>query len=628
MAPQAFWLLFLALPITAMFFYRRRAVRMRVPSIDHWRRVGQPRSTSALGKRLSHLRTLLAALLVLTLLVTALAGPYRPVATHHELILVVDGQLSMQTIEGDSETRMDMARQQAIAAVKDAPPDTLFTLVRAGSQPEVQLARSDDRAQAISAIQALEADDAEGQLGAAIELAASFTTVGRQTRLLAFSSPAGDDPPEIETLPARLELRRIGRPQGNAGIVGLDWAAASDSLRVTLRANGPAPSDARVTLTAVEPDGRLGNVLGRQAVVFDSGRAMATLSAAALAPGAPFHVRLTPDDALRLDNEAWGVRPRRHTIRILLVSSGNPFLMAALNADPDAEVTSVAPAAWTPEPPADVMIFDRVLVPSRNLCPGRFVFFGCPDPFGWTQLVPEARRPDLEPTNWPGDHPALADVDLATWRVAESAGLQANVPAESLVSAGDTPLLFLVRQFVRQTGPDDRPGADAVGLFFNFGLSDSNLALRPTFPVLVWNVLNHVLERDETQTAATLKTGTPLERSRYRFAEATLKDPNGREIRRLSSGDRWRWTATQRQGLYRLRSPAGEDWVAFNALPSRFDSPATPATTRPDTAQPMSAGLWSSLAGYARQPWRLLLIAGVVLLALEWLLFHLRVLRL
>ncbi len=42
---------------------------------------------------------------VLALLVAALAGPYRPVATHHELILVVDGQLSMQTIEDDGGTR-------------------------------------------------------------------------------------------------------------------------------------------------------------------------------------------------------------------------------------------------------------------------------------------------------------------------------------------------------------------------------------------------------------------------------------------------------------------------------------------------------------------------------------------
>lgn len=621
--PHALWLLTLAIPLTALFLYRRRAVQVRVPSLRFWLEAGRPRKPRALGRYLSHIPTWLASLVILGLLTAALAGPVRPDAEHRELMLVIDAGATMQSIESDGQTRLQLAQEWASRTVEQAPPGALISVIRAGARAEPRIVRSRDPVEVNAVIRSIDADDAEGLLGPAIELASSLATLGRQTRVVVFTDTGNEESVDVEERPVHLEWHRIGHAKNGLSIVGLDRVGRKPAVRVVLRSNSSPVPDMHVVLSRAE-HGKIVTAISERTVPLVTDRTEIVFDVSDLAPGTAFHVQVYPTDALPLDNEAWGVWPQPQSLRILLVTNGNPFLLAALRADPDADVAVVRPNEWNPSDTADLVVFDNVLLRPTSPVAGRYLLFGCPDPFGWTGVASHPSPPDLAPTNWQGGHPALQDVDLSTWQVAGAAGIEPEGPYTSLVASGDTDLLFEVRW-----PSDGTVAAEAKALYFNFALGDSNLVLRPTFPVLLWNAIGYLLDRKGDETLVAHKSGTSFERSKARFRDPQLEDPTSLILRRLDAGDRWRWVDTGHQGLYRLRGEAGGQWVAFTAF---VDTPSDSADDAPEKSELRDAfsvaRAWQLAGEWFRKPWRILLLAGTAFVALEWLMFRLNVLRL
>ena len=619
--PGAFWLLGLTIPIAALFFYRRRAISLTVPSLQFWQPSGKPRSLHLLGRCFSNIPTLLVALLILALLVTALADPSRPRRGQDELVLVIDVQASMQTIEPNGRTRLELAKHQALQAVADTPGSGVFSLIRAGMLAEIVLARCDDRARVEDAIRAIEADDTSSDLGPALELASSVRTAGRQTHLIVLSDFVGHSSVDSTALPSQLDLRRIGTDQPNVGIAGLSRSESADELRVRLRAHNMTGREVTLKLTSVDMHGMPIETHDAASVAL-SGRGTEVALPCRLAPGVPFRVDVAPDDALPLDNTAWGVWPQARTIRVRLVTRGNAFLKAALSADPAVHLEVVHPEAWPRPGDAEVTIFDASPPVHTSLVPGRYLVFGCEDPFGLVRIAPSLRQTDLAPTDWAGEHPTLQDVDLASWKVGASAGMEIPSEALKIVASGKTGLVFEARA--------TNDGETATAVFFNFALGDSNLVLRPTFPVLLWNTVDYLLGRDEWDDCIARGTGTPLIRSRLKHPAMTITDPEENRGPLIAQGDRWYWANTSRQGLYRVEWDGGQEYVAFNSMNTGLTAPppdVPPAEAAQPTREASVTWWWSALAADFARPWRLLLAAALVLVVVEWVLIQFRVLK-
>ncbi|MFH0980373.1 MAG: BatA and WFA domain-containing protein [Planctomycetota bacterium] len=628
-APGAFWLLALALPITALFFYRRRSLLREVPSIRFWEQSARPAAVRFFGRYFSNVPMLLVALLLLTLLVTALAGPTLPRQVRAELIVVLDTAASMQTIEDGGTTRMELARREALNRVGATSDGTLFSLITAGLAPHALLAHGADRARMSAALQSVPATDADSDLAAAIELAASLCTVGRRSEIHVLSDLAGQELPPLTTLPSGVVIHPIGQAHPNAGIVGLSNPQGTTTLEVTIASSNMPGASVTATLSTVDENGQAVRAIATESTTITKERTTLMLPCG-LAPGVPFRVDLAPADALLLDNVAWGVWPEDPTVRVQLVTEGNVFLKAALASMPSAVVQVVLPQRWKPDETADITIFDRISPPHQSAAPGRYLCFGCADPFGWVFASPQAVRTDSVVTYWSADHRALEDVELESWQIRQTAGLLAPPNARMIAAADDVPVLFEYRP-AAVVGPNSSP-LDALAVYFNFTIGDSNLAFRPTFPILLWNALDYLLQRNEAPGTVARKTGAPLSRSRHTLEEPTITDPLRRERPMAAQGDRWTWTDTGRQGLYRLRSKGRHDeWVAFNWMSLRL-TPSVPAQAS-DASQvvPPPGGpthtKWWALATRSGQPWRLLLVTLVAGLLIEWLLFNRRVLK-
>jgi hypothetical protein len=195
-------------------------------------------------------------------------------------------------------------------------------------------------------------------------------------------------------------------------------------------------------------------------------------------------VRLTHPDDVGTDKSAWAVVPGEITRRVMLVSSGDYFLEAALLDDPSVQLTVVPPAAYAVGPVAgafDLAIFDGFL-------PRVF-------PTGSTLLVaPPAGR--AGPLRFGGNLPAgaveaasgvvgsagslLKYVDLSDVHVGQARSVSLPGWLQPIALSNGHPLLAAGEQ-----------GTSRFALV-SFELQHSDWPLRISFPIMLQNLLQYL----------------------------------------------------------------------------------------------------------------------------------------
>jgi hypothetical protein len=212
-------------------------------------------------------------------------------------------------------------------------------------------------------------------------------------------------------------------------------------------------------------------------------------------------------------------------------------------------------------------------------------------------------------THWRGDHPSLAEIDPAAIQFHSALSL-APVGAENLeplLSAGQTPLIE--ERFNDGSSP-------LRMIYWAFRLSDTDLAGRLSFPILLWDTIDYLAgQRSETSPHV---TGRPLELASA--TEVTAPDGRSLNIEPLAAG--YMATDTSEQGIYTIRTERGNRSVAINLLSARGALPL------PRDGADISISATSAFAsGQLTINWRMLLEVALALASIEWLLFHWRVLR-
>jgi hypothetical protein len=605
LAPGALWWLLTALPIAAVFLYRRRIIEIEVPALTLWEQTRRRDTLGRWGRRLRRWLSLLVQLLIVLALVAALCEPVDS-ARHTHLLVVLDDSATMQTIEQDHQSRFDLARQTVLNRLRNQPTGAPVTVILAGAPPKIALDRETVAQRARTTLSERRPRDVNPQLDAAVALA-QRKRQQEVSPILVIS----------DRYDARLagrsdvEWLRVGTPQPNLSIKALAPTENPAAIELVLTHPTATATTATLTLTA------RGREPTRQTVPL-RGDATVVQVEAPLTPGTPFQVTAAPLDAFPLDNTAFGVWPEPLHVRLQLVTAGNPFLEAAL-AQPGAALHTLAPDQWSGDQPADVTVLDappRAAREIRDRPRGNFIIFGGHDPFARTSSGPPAA--ELTPSRWSADSPLVRDVDLLRWHVIRTAGLHPPAFAERAVCAGDTPLVFVIRD---PGSPDDAQD-DFAAVYVNFNLNDSNITRRAGFPVFLWNAIDYLLDRRPADTLIAHATGAPLPFPSRRRSEMRVSDPTGREIAAFFDDDRLIVPFPEYAGFYRL-DPAGASVVrAANYASDRVRGREAPA----DAAAP--ATLPRRPSWLARLPaWGVLAAAGGVVLVLEMLLFHRGILK-
>jgi len=281
----------------------------------------------------------------------------------------------------------------------------------------------------------------------------------------------------------------IGLPSGNVAVTSL--TARQDSTRLVLQAglrnSGLERASGRLQLLAE------GQMVGAREWQLGPGSETQVTWTYPLPGHRWYEVRLSglspAYNALEQDDSGWVAIASPGQARVLLVSAGNSFLTRLLSLQSGLQSYQTAPADWPSIPSQGaeypLVLFDRVW--PETLPPGSALLIGPPigEPFHPQQAWP--RR----------EHPLLSHVDWSEVQVGTARSLPLDSSWETVIDSEGGPLLA-----IREEG-----GRRQAALAFDLGQSD--LALRPAFPILMANLLDWLLPRPEA-APRTLSMGAEL----------------------------------------------------------------------------------------------------------------------
>jgi hypothetical protein len=486
MAAWQGWLLLAAAVACAawLFLLKLRPPRVLVSSLLLWRRVLDESRELTLWERIRRAVSLALTIAIALALALAVTRPARNHGTaavpRGRLLIVIDSSWSMLARTRGGETRWDRAVGEArrLAAASDVEVALATTADGLVEGPTTDRALIDTTLDRLSPA----GGDATSWPRFGDGDAVHFITDGTIARPLA---------------PGAI-VHSVFEPAANVAITAFDVRpslASHNAGDAYLEVANFAPAAQRVRVTLTRG----------AAPVFDrsfdmaSGEALRQIIPLARGPEASLRAQVAaPQNALGIDDDAFGWIDRARPLPVTVVGSQTDWLRTLLSRDPGLHATFVDPSAYRPDarPEADgaaadgVLIFDRWAPADPPLRPA--LYFAPPPGTPWLQgtdsgdtpaaaaALSEERRPRWETA---GSHPVVRGVDPLTLSIEKARAYASAALIPVARSARGTPLVY-VRESSAIKPSDPRL------VIVTFGAGESNLASAPAFPVLVGDALD------------------------------------------------------------------------------------------------------------------------------------------
>jgi len=654
-------------PLIALYFLKLKRIPRLVPSTLLWKKSVEDLQVNSPFQRLRSSLLLLLQLLVLILGALALGKPmFRAVQTHHGTnIILIDQSASMNVMEPGGKTRLAEAKEQAKLTVDNLAADARAMVIEFCDRANVVSSFDTDKEALKRKIDLIEPTESTTSLSEAMSLAEAYT----QNILIGSETGGSDNAPEPPAPPAtvflftdgrieqsdRVTLQRfdldkmhmttIGQRSDNVGLTAMDarrnyeqperlevaatirnFGSAPATFDATLYVEG-APVDVQsVRVEAARPaDAQPGTDLGEpgagsvRVIVFDR---------IEFGGGGVIEVNLRVDDALSADNRAWTViEPPRH-LRVLLVNDKAGSLADTLGslsidlvrmtgdeyeAADEKAITDGERSAF------DVVILDQHS--TARLPRGNYFFWGSAPKI---EGVSTGEPIDNEVIfNWDETHPILRHVSVETLRIIEWLKLDLPRDAVPLVAGQTSPVLayltrdasqFLISAF-SPTTEDPIRGT----------LRNTQWTATADFVVFLQNAVQFLAANLSTTGKKSVAPGEPVTLPLPpKTPTVKVHRPTGDDDQVLSATHQtMHYPRTRNVGVYRLEPGVpGADVFAvnlFNAVESHVE-PA-PKLTLGGAAVDAKAG-----SVEVNEPaWPYALLALLVLLLLEWIVYNRRV---
>jgi hypothetical protein len=619
--PSALLFALLAVPIVIFYILKIRLRRVPVSTLMFWRQIFEEKKPRSIWQRLRHLVSLLLQLAFLTLLVFALGDPiFRwQQARARRLVLVLDNSASMNARDVEP-SRLAAAKREARRIIDGLRPGDELALVAAGTQPQVYCGMTDHQRILRESLDRIPATDGPTEVSQAVALARRLVSGSDKPRRLIVLSDGGFEGATELAKADDVELVTIGQPTGNLGITRLqarrsllDPVGYEILVEVTNASNDP--SECRLELDLDD------DPIDVVPLKLAPGEHTTQIFEKTSAEGGLLRAKLDRDDALRADNLAFAILPRRDPQPLTLVTEGNLFLEKVFEAIPLVELTVTKDLAPPPRRPA-VTVFHRKLPP--NLPAGPVLVIEPAESSALWAVEEPLRNPVVSKQD--RDSPLMTHVRLDQVLMPEARKLALKAPAQVLAETATGDPLYAIL---------DRPEGKVVVLTVN--LDEGDLPLQTAFPIMMTNLLAWVAGgQGELKEALATGAIAEFELPTGTQGAAVLRSPDGRERPLDSSGaakvaigplDRCGvWSVVRRTP--RIAARPGEARAADDPAPpitrlacnlaNRRESDLRPPEglpTRGDSSGPALGG---------RPVWYYLIAAAVLLTCWEWFLYQRR----
>jgi len=350
---------------------------------------------------------------------------------------------------------------------------------------------------------------------------------------------------------------------------------------------------------------------------------------------AKLHVK--GDDALALDNTAYAVLPAARPLRVLLVTQGNWFLEKVLPADPGVQFELLSPEAFRPEMSTafDVVVYDGTgpkegarpdALETLKALKGNALFLK-ESPFGASGDLKEPLITERDTA-----HPLLRWVEwgevtffkAAQLNIPHVEGWQFQAPLQSF----EHPLIL--------TGEHE---GQRIAVFA-FDVGESDLPLRIAFPLLISNTLQWLARGDAALPPTSLECGRALPLQPGETFSRLSDEGDGEEtaaqppvLPTAASKEASQASPERdilqplRNGFYAIAASGGDTEKSLVAVNTFSEAESNLALAPERAASPLAAAgkIGNMLEPLTTRPlWHWFAFAALLLLSLEWWLYHRR----
>lgn len=657
---------------TALYILKLRRRTVPVPFSKLWEKILRDKEATSLFSRLKRLLSLLVQLALIALLAFALGDP-RAAATlikGRNLVVIVDASASMQATDvPPAKNRLEAAKEEVKKVIRGLGGSDRMLIAQMDAAITPLGPTSSDTSELERALDGIKATDARADFPRALRFAtdslrgvenAEIVVVsdGRLGEAIDASGKVhlGDDI-KLTYLPIGRGVRNVGITAFSVRRYPLDKSRYEVMLEVTN--TGPETEDVELSLfadpsskgpTASGDKNDRGQLVDLTKLRLKPGerlpRFYPNLSGASRALEASLAPLPNSKDELPADDHAYALLPERRRAKVLVVTTGNTYLEAALLLDEYLDVQLVSPKEYAEKiAPSgakhDVVIFDGAT--PVDLPRAHAIYLDPRGPGAPVKVEGDLKNPGFDRIE--RKHPIVRWTALDDVNIARGHKLVPQAGDKVVGASAEGPILV--------TG--QRGGYKFVAL--GFDPRDSDLPLRVAWPLLLLNSVNFFTDED-AQYISSFRTGdvwrVPVV---TQTGQAKLKVPGGNELVVPVHEGRAVYLG-EHAGFYELAGAEGIDPTEASASRTAPDDrdPApkqagkeAPAPGAQTTTAAFAANLLDAeessieaakelvvdgkkagtLSGFQigvrREIWIYLLIAAILLTAIEWITYHRRI---
>jgi hypothetical protein len=568
--------LLIAGTVVALYFLKLRHRKVTVPSSLVWRLVLDEHLTHSFREKLRKIFSIAIAVTIALLIAMSLGRPDVPSLTGkaERIVIVLDTSPTMNTRTADGKTRWQHAVEKAQALLDTGGVATEFRITDTSGLTESGF--TSDRRDLPRLLQQMSPrtaqphfprlDESDTQVyfisdGIALHDAPSFV---KQISVFESANNVGITAFEIRSTPAGplgyeayLEVRNYGKPT---------------NVSVTLTGT----SEQKISRTAhLAADESFKDIFDLSQ--FQGGQVRASI--------------LAEDDALPIDDIAFGYLPVKPKTRTLLVTRGNSNLEKLLSLDKQVELLTAPPEEFRESSSVDAYIFDRFAPSAPPSKPALII--GAQNVPWLKQPVGVVQHPEI--TTWSEDHPLMQYVSVHDVSIERATQID---PANLTVIAASkqTPLIVA----------SEKP----KWVMLTFDLSSSDFQFHSAFPVFIENVLGWLSREPLALRRPPGLVEVPL-------ANAQIQTFDGKTIPSEQQLGKTVFQADE-PGVYAATQGNARLHVAVNLVnPALSDVNRSTFKDQKITTGPR---YW-----LGRELWFYMLLVAVSLLTIEWFTYHRRI---
>jgi len=558
------FLALLAIPlIILLYLLKQKREEYKISSLYLWQNALQDIEANAPWQKLRKNLLMFLQIFAVILLALLLSEPFIRSNKNDsgEIMLVMDCSLSMQSTD-IKPSRFEAAKKAALELIESCHPDTKFSLIASGNTPYIVLHNVNDKRRVIQEINALKPSDTAEDLEGTVELVNSLIRENSGIQVKWFSDGVNPIPGE------RTEYYSYNRNGNNYAVTLLSQRKLQTSKEIAVLSR-----IANFSQQTAELDVSLyadGNFFDARRVTTGAGESESLYWTGIPETVSKIECRIDTKDILEKDNYAAIILSPDKVSKVLLVTEKNIFLEKILSLMPNVELFRTGTEDKENLKGYDLYIYDNSM-PEELPEDGHIILFNPPDN-KYFSSTGESEYTRIQSSK----HSLFNNLDSDTSFSALKADLY-------LLPDWANPLMENDLGVTAFEGYLDKNRI----MVFGFDLHETNLPVKPYFPVIMSRIVQELLPESSKGISA-VNAGDQIELPIDPEAEEVyIVFPDGNKKLVAPPFPVTAFSETTQTGLYTLEQKLENDTIKqqfFVNAPSEKEN-ATAKSIRNDVEQ-------------------------------------------